>query len=191
MADPNILETPNPLNPPLTPAAPVIDVQAQINQGIATFQADFSQQFKAATGHDDIKSFADAKLLAEGKLKELADSKATEAATYKNKFEAASINNALLAAATEAVDPALVSQLLAGKAQCDDKGEVTIDGKPVAESIKQLLADKPFLAKAQGGPGSGAPQQSGGGNKQITRTDFDALPAGERSVFLKAGGNVI
>ena len=64
MADPNILETPNPLNPPLTPAAPVIDVQAQINQGIATFQADLSQQFKAATGHEDIKSFADAKLLA-------------------------------------------------------------------------------------------------------------------------------
>ncbi len=187
---------PDPIAPeapliPLAPAAPAIDVQAQINQGVASHQAEFAKQFKAVTGHDDIKSFSDAKLLAEGKLKELADSKSQEAATYKGRFEVASINNSLLAAATDAVDPALVSQLLAGSALCDDNGLVTIDGKPVTEAIKQLLADKPFLAKAQGGTGSGAPQHAGGGNKQITRADFDALPVGERSLFLKAGGNVI
>jgi hypothetical protein len=107
----------------------------------------------------------DAQLKAQGKLQELADSKAQEAATYKQQFQQLNISNALLAASAEAVDPAIISALLAGKAQCDEQGGVTIDGKPVSEAVKALLTDKPFLAKAQGGTGSGAPQQAAAGVK--------------------------
>ncbi len=173
------------------PTAPVVDVQAQITQALAAQQAEFAKQLKEATGHTNIKAFTDAQLLTQGKLQEFADSKAQESASYKNKFELASINNALLSAATEAVDPALISQLLAGKAVCDDNGAVTINGKPVSDAIAQLLLDKPFLAKAQGETGSGTPRHTPAGAKQITRAEFDALPAGERSQFLKTGGNVI
>ena len=145
---------------PTAPAASVVDVQAQINQALAAQQIDFARQLKEATGHGDIKSITDAQLLAQGKLQELADSKTQEAATYKQQFQQTNITNALLSASTDAVDAATVSALLSGKAVCDDSGIVTIDGKPVADAVKALLTEKPFLAKAQGGPGSGAPQQS-------------------------------
>ena len=65
---------------------PVVDVQAQINQALASQQADFAKQLKEATGHADIKSLTDAQLLAQGKLQDLADSKVKEAANYKTKF---------------------------------------------------------------------------------------------------------
>ncbi|WP_020160526.1 phage scaffolding protein [Methylobacter marinus] len=140
------------------PAAPAVDVQAQINQALATQQAEFQRQLKEATGHSDFKSLTEAQLQAQGKLQELADAKAQEATAYKAKFEQTQISNALLSASTDAVDPGTVSALLAGKAACDDNGVVTIDGKPVAEAVKALLTEKPFLAKPQGGTGSGAPQ---------------------------------
>jgi hypothetical protein len=145
-----------------TPAAgvPAADVQAQINQALQAQQADFAKQLKEATGHSDFKAFTEAQLKQQGKLQELADANKAEAQTFKAKFEQAAVGNALLAAATEAVDPATVKDLLAGRAQVDDSGNVTIDGKPVAEAVKQLLTDKPFLAKAQGGTGSGAPNQA-------------------------------
>ncbi len=146
----------------VTPAAgvPAADVQAQINQALVAQQAEFAKQLKEATGHGDIKSLTDAQLQAQGKLQELADNKTKEAAGYKSKFEQTQIANALLSAAADAVNPAIVSSLLAGKAVVDDNGNVTIDGKTTAEAVKQLLAENPFLAKAQGGTGSGAPQQT-------------------------------
>lgn len=147
------------------PAAPAADVQAQVNQALKAQQAEFAKQLQDATGHGDIKSLTDAQLKAQGKLQELADSKAQEAATYKQQLHNVNITNALLNASGEAIDPATISALLADKAVCDDSGAVTIDGKPVAEAVKQLLADKPFLAKAQGGTGSGAPQQTAAGVK--------------------------
>jgi hypothetical protein len=150
-ADPGAGQTPTP------PAAPV-DVQAQINQALAAQQADFQRQLKEATGHGDFKSLTEAQLQAQGKLQELADAKAQEANAYKAKFEQTQISNALLAASTDAHDPATVNALLSGKAVCSDSGVVTIDGKPVAEAVKALLTEKPFLAKPQGGTGSGAPQ---------------------------------
>jgi hypothetical protein len=37
---------------------------------------------------------------------------------------------------------------------------VTIDGRPVQTAVNDLLKAKPFLAKAEGGTGSGAPQNT-------------------------------
>jgi hypothetical protein len=154
-----------PVAAPNQPAAPVVDVQAQINAALTKQQAEFAEQLKAATGHADLKALTDANLKAQGKLQELADAKSAEAQLYKTKFETAAIDNALLAASVEAVDPATVKDLLAGKAVVDDNGTVTIDGKPAADAVKALLEAKPFLAKAQGGTGSGAPQNAGDAQK--------------------------
>lgn len=141
--------------PPAAPSAG--DIQAQINAALAQQRTDFLDQLKQATGFDSFDAIKENKLKTEGKLQELADTRAAEAQTYKAKFQQTAIGNALLSASTEAVDPAVVAQLLAGHCVCDDDGKVSIDGKPVAEAVKALLADKPFLAKAQGGTGSGAP----------------------------------
>lgn len=142
------------------PAAPAVDVQAAITAALAKQQAEFAEQLKAATGHSDLKALTDDNLKKQGKLQELADAKAAEAQGYKAKYETTMIENALLAASVDAVDPATIKDLLAAKSKVDEAGNVAIDGKPVADAVKQLLTDKPFLAKAQGGTGSGAPQNT-------------------------------
>ncbi len=157
------------------PAGGAVDVQAQIKAAVAKRDAEFAEQLKAATGHSDLKSLTDEQLKQQGKLQELAENKAAEADKYKSKFEQTQIANALLSAATDAVNPAIVSSLLAGKAAVDEQGNVSIDGKTVAEAVKQLLADNPYLAKAQGGTGSGAPQ-----NLKTAMQDKSALSALER-----------
>lgn len=139
------------------PAVPAVDLQAEINKALQAQQAEFAAQLEQATGHKDIQSLTEAQLKQQGKLQELADAKAAEAATYKTQFEQLAISHALMAASAEAVDPAIVADLLAAKATVDATGAVSIDGKPVADAVKALLAEKPFLAKAQGGTGSGAP----------------------------------
>lgn len=171
--------------------APVVDVQAQINAALAKRDSEHAEELEKATGHKSIKSLTEAQLLAQGKLQELADAKAAEANTYKTKFEGAAISNALLAASSDAVDPATVKDLLAGKAQVDENGTVTIDGKSVADAVKALLEAKPFLAKAQGGTGSGAPQNAAGGPQSKSRAEFEALDHTARSKFIADGGKVV
>lgn len=172
------------------PAAGAVDAQAQINAALAQQQTEFNVKFKEATGHDDLKAYTEAQLKAQGKLQELAESHKAGEQKYKTKYEQATISNALLSASTDAVDPATVKDLLAGRAQVDDNDNVTIDGKPIAEAVKKLLEDKPFLAKAQGGTGSGAPQSAGGG-KQITRAEFEKLDHAVRAKFVQDGGSVV
>jgi len=159
MADPNENPTP-PANPAPANPAPAVDVQAEVQKALAAERAEFKKQLKEATGHESFEALQESRLKEQGKLQELADAKALEAQTFKGKFEQTQIKAALLSASTDALDPATVSDLLAGKAACDDNGNVTIDGKPVAEAVAQLLKDKPFLAKPQGGSGSGSPQQT-------------------------------
>jgi hypothetical protein len=143
-----------------TSTAPVVDIQAQITQALAAQKAEFAAQLEKATGHRDFASLTDAQLKEQGRLQELADNNKQEAITAKAELGKVKIDNALLAASTEALDPSVVSVLLSGKAVCDDNGVVTIDGKPVADAVKALLTEKLFLAKAQGDTGSGAPNQA-------------------------------
>lgn len=160
-----------------TPAAgapAAVDVQAQINQALAAQRTEFANQLKAATGHDDIKSLTDAQLQAQGKLQELADNKTKEAATYKQQYQQVNIANSLLAASADAIDPAVINALLSPQAVCDEAGNVTIGGRTVSEAVKQLLADKPYLAKAQGGPGSGTPQQAGTVTTKVANESISA-----------------
>lgn len=145
------------------PAAgvPAADVQRQINQALQTQQAEFAKQLKEATGHSDLKTLTEAQLLQQGDLQALADTRAVEAETYKSKYQLEAVGNALLAASSEAIDPKTVKDLLFAKGVVDDKGNISIDGKPVADAVKALLEERPFLAKAQGDTGSGAPQNAG------------------------------
>lgn len=151
--------------PTKTAPAPAFDVQAEIARALADQRAEFAAQLEKATGHKDIKSLTEAQLKQQGKLQELADANAAEAKSYKTKFEQLAVSHALLSASADAVDPAIVAELLAGKAHVDDAGNVTIDSKPVGDAVKALLDAKPFLAKAQGGTGSGAPANAGSGEK--------------------------
>lgn len=177
-------DTPNNPTATNTPAAgvPAVDVQAQINQALQAQQAEFAKQLKEATGHSDLKSLTEANLKAQGKLQELAESKAAEAGEYKAKFEHTQIANALLSASADAIDPAVVSALLAGKAVVDDKGNVTIDGKSVTDAVKKLLDDKPFLAKPQGGAGSGAPQTT-----TVEKQNDDTISPQQRLINARKG----
>lgn len=175
----------------ITPAAaPAVDVQAQINQALTKQQEQFNGQFKEVTGHSDLKAFTEAQLKQQGKLQELADTNKAEAQTYRTKFEQAAISNALLASSGDAFDPGVIKDLLSGKAVVDDSGAVTIDGKPVADAVKQLLTEKPFLAKAEGGTGSGAPQNAGGG-KQVSRAEFERMNPTDQAAHIKNGGIVV
>jgi len=146
-----------------------VDVQAQIDAAVkaalANQQAAFAAELEKATGHKDVKTLNDARLKEQGKLQELADAKAAEAQTFKARFEQLAVSNALLSASAEAIDPATVVDLLAAKAVVDESGNVSIDGKPAADAVKALLDAKPFLAKAQGGTGSGTPANAGSGEK--------------------------
>lgn len=181
--DPN-----NPTPSPAAAAAP-IDVEAIRQAAKAETEAALLQQFKATTGFDNFDAFKNDKLKTDGKLQELADKHAAEAQTYKTRYQQSAVGTALLAASGEAVDPSVISQLLAGRAVCDDNGHVTIDGKPVADAVKALLADKPFLARAQGGTGSGTGQNLGGG-KVMARAEFEKLPPDARSAFMRDGGQL-
>ncbi len=175
-------------------SAGAVDTQALINAALAKQKAELdahhASEFEKATGHKNPKAFADAKLSEDGKLKELADTRLKETEFYKTKFQQSAIHNAVVAAASEAVDVSVVSQLLVGRCQCDDDGQVTIDGKPVAEAVAALLKDKPFLAKAQGSAGSGAGSQASGG-KQVSRVEFDRLTPDAKMNFIRNGGTVI
>lgn len=145
------------------PAQPTaVDVQAAVAKALADREADFKRQLKELTGHDDLKALSEARLKEQGKLQELADAKAAEAQNYKSRYESTLIENALLAASAEAVDPSVVLDLLKSKATVNDSGAVSLDGQSAEDAVKALLATKPFLAKAQGGTGSGAPANAGG-----------------------------
>jgi hypothetical protein len=147
-----------PSNPPALTQA---DIDAAVKKALEAQGAQFSATLKELTGVDSLDAFKEAQLKQQGKTTELLDAKASEAARYKSLYEQSAIQSALLLASGEAVDPATVSALLSGRARVDAQGAVTIDGKPAAEAVKALLTEKPFLAKPQGGSGSGAAQGSG------------------------------
>ena len=130
----------------------------------AELAAQFAAQLKAATGHESIddlraeREAAEAARLAEqGQFKALAEKAQAEAASYRQRFEAQAVQSAILAAAAEAIDPATVMELLAGKAKVAESGAVSIAGRPAAEAVAALLKDKPVLAQAAPGEGSGSP----------------------------------
>lgn len=140
------------------------NVQKQIVLALAhqrsTQQADFSEELKQATGFSSIKALKDAQLAEQGKTEELLQSKSAELDAVIEQFHASQITSALLAASNQAIKPRLVVQLLAPQCQCDADGKVTKDGQPVDVAVAALLDDNPFMAKAEGSAGSGAPHST-------------------------------
>jgi hypothetical protein len=164
MPDPNQTPPAEGQQTPPAPAAqtpPAVDVAAAVAQAVAAAKAEFGAELKKVTGFDSLAALQAHTLQEQGKLQELADSRGQEAANYKAMFEGQSVKNALLAAAINAIDPDDVIVRLAPKAICDANGVVTIDGQSASIAVAKLLTEKPHLAKAQGGTGSGAPQQAG------------------------------
>lgn len=170
------------------PGAAAVDVQAEIQKALAAQQAAFNEQFKAATGHDSLPAFQEAEAKRKGDFEALLNQRTSELAQAKAALEQATVNNALLGAAREAVDPDVVLALLGAQAKVEN-GAVTVNGKPPAEAVKALLKDKPYLAKPTGGQGSGAGANAGG-HHSLTRQAFEAMGPQEQQTFIKGGGKV-
>ncbi|GAB6043584.1 hypothetical protein [Endothiovibrio diazotrophicus] len=153
---------------------------------------EFADRLKGITGADSLdaleaqtKTAADEQLKKQGEFEKLANAKAAEALELKAKWHATLTSNALLSAASaaDAVNATVVSELLAPKAQVDDAGNVTIDGKSPAGAVEALLKEHPYLKKAAGGGGSGA----GAGGGGAAQADYqEAKKAGNLTGMLKA-----
>jgi len=123
-----------------------------------------SHKSKLATLQSEIDGakaqLADANTAIEGFKKLDVDGIQKAADEYKAKFEQQSINNELLAAASDALDADVIMALLGNKAVVDATGKVTVEGKTAKEAVADLLKAKPHLAKASGAAGSGAPNST-------------------------------
>lgn len=174
-----------PLNNEQTTAGNLpVDKGPEIQTALNQQQADWAAQFELETGHKDAKSLMDAHQQA------LSESQA-QANGFKVKYETLKIESEILAASSDAISPVFVKDLLASKAVCDENGIITIDGKPAADAIKKLLDENPFLAKAQGGTGSGAPTNPNSPIGEKSREEFNRLSPTERNKFIKSGGIIV
>lgn len=139
-----------------------VDVQAEVQKALAAARAADAEAFKKATGHDSLEAWQAAQMKEQGKTAELLALREQELAAVTAAHRESAVSAAILAAAGEAIDPAVVQSLLAAKAEFDAKsGAVTIHGKSPKDAVTTLLKDKPFLAKPAGPAGSGAPQFAG------------------------------
>ena len=154
--------TPTP-TPPAKPPATAPDLQAEIAKALKQQADEFAERFKQATGHATFDEFQTERAKAKGEEAKLLDQRTVELAQAKAEMERLTVSSALISAATAAVDPDVIQALLGNKAKVEN-GVVTIGGKAVAEAVAELLAAKPYLAKA-GPAGSGAPQGAGGAER--------------------------
>ncbi len=157
-----------------------------IEEGVnTTEQADSAAQFLTQTGHTDLNALLESHNQAQAKAQEQIN-------VYKSKFEQAQIHYSILAESVGAVSPDFIKEFLTPKAVCDDDGNVTVDGKPLAQAVKSLFEAHPFLAKAQGSTGSGAPSSAGPTPvKQLSRAEYEQLPPDGRARFIGGGGSVV
>jgi hypothetical protein len=171
--------------PPLTQA----DLDKAVQAAVSAQDAKWTEQFKAATGHDSLQAFQEAEAKRKGEEGKLLEQRNAELTQTRAELNGLRIESALLGAAAEAIDPNTVVALLRGQAKFEN-GAVTVNGQPAAEAVKALLTEKPFLAKPAGGAGGGAPQNGGGGQKTLSRAEFEKLDPAARQQHLKSGGTV-
>jgi hypothetical protein len=73
----------------------------------------------------------------------------------------------------------------------DDAGQLTVSS--LDDLVTTVKNDFPFLVDGIQATGGGATRSQGRadvGNRQISRTEFEALSQGQRSQFFKEGGKV-
>jgi hypothetical protein len=151
-------------------------IRAQVE---AELRAEHAAQLKQLTGHETFdaakaaadKAAADA-LAEQGKFKELAESRGAALEQARGELRTALVSAALGSAAAASVDPETVQALLAPRAQVDEHGSVTIDGKPADVAVSELLKAKPHLARAAGSSGSGSGGAGGGTPQAPKRADY-------------------
>ena len=165
MAEPQGTPTPPaPVTPPapaaVAPAAVATPTIDELRQQAA---AEFAAGLKAATGFSTLSEMKAAhekaaanKLAEQGEFKQLAEQAQTRLVQMESDYQAERIRGALLAASAESIDPAVVQALLGGAAKVAPDGSVSVNGKPPAVAVAELLKAKPYLARPVGGQGSGA-----------------------------------
>jgi len=73
----------------------------------------------------------------------------------------------------------------------DGSGQLTVS--TLEDLVSTVRNDYPFLIDGTQATGGGATRSQGGadvGNRQISRTDFDAMGLGQRAQYLKEGGRI-
>lgn len=159
-----------------------VDVKTEVNNSLE--KLDFAAQFERDTGHKNVASFLDANKAEKEEL-------SNRVALFKGKFKDAAIKTAILTGSKSAVSPEFMVNVLTNMAECNEEGDVSIQGKPAHEFINEYLTDNPFLVKPSGNNGSGAPTSSLTTRKEtISRSSFDKMTGSERTSFLNSGGKV-
>lgn len=149
-------------------------------------------QGKLADAQKEAKMFG-------GEAKKLSDKLAAESGFTQRLLVDNGLNDALVSAGVLKEFLPAVKSLLSGKVSIvadGDNRKAVVGDKDLAAHIKEWsLSDegKPFIGASRnsggGAPGSG--RSSGGAEKTITRSAFNALDHAERSAHFKGGGTVI
>jgi hypothetical protein len=143
-----------------TQQAPAPDIQAEIQKALDEQRQGFERELEEATGHRSLSGFLTAHRQATEETRQRLEASSGEATKYRTLYEQQAIKAAVLGACGEAINPAMVFDLLAAKAAVSEEGAVTVDGKSAQEAVSEFLDQHPYLAKPRGCPGSGTPQSS-------------------------------
>lgn len=159
-----------------TPGAAAVDVQAEVRKALEAREAEYAKKLEELTGHKSLDALHQANLTANGETEKLLNLEREKSAKFEGMYRNQAVQNALLSAAKDSVDPDTVAALLSGQAQVGDDGKVTIGGKDVAAAVADLLKSKPHLAKPAGGQGSGA-GQGGAAQAGTFKAEYEAAKA--------------
>jgi hypothetical protein len=141
----------------------------------------------------------EAEAVKRGEFEKLLEKEKGEKATILQRYQAATIGNALKAALVDVkVAPAALE---AAEALMRAKGATLgqddapmIDGKPLAEYVKSWAESDAgkFFVSAPNSSGGGAPGASGGGQtKTMARAAFEGLNPAEQMAAIRAGTTII
>ncbi len=151
----------------------------------------------------DAKGQADAMRQAETRLKRLERDLADKTKAFdelQGKYTGERRERAIAEAVAKHpfIDPDDARALIGGRVvqEGDDLLFNGPDGKavPLADGVAWFAKTKTHLVRAQGNDGGGSgfkgSRQDGGGARQITRAEFDAMSPGDRSAALKGGAQL-
>lgn len=176
--------------PPADPAQPPALTQADVDKAVAAEKAKWAEQFKSATGLDNLDAFREHQAKQKGEEAKLIDALKAEKAALEQRYQGSLVESQLRAASGAAVDPDVIVAMLCGKAEVKD-GVVTVNGKIPADAVAEFLKARPHLAKPAGPAGGGTPQNGGGhASKTLTRWEFASLGPIDRMKFVKDGGTI-
>ncbi len=157
-------------------AAPVPDPEKIRAEARESILSEISGRLKKLFGVESIDALEEQHLKRKGEFEELFQKERERAEKWKERFKNTLFRERVLSAASKAgaIDPELIHGLVKERgAQVSDEGEVAVDGRPVDQIIAEILEARPYLKKASGKEGGGAPA----GDDKAAETEKDRLAA--------------